>query len=60
MDIPLDNIGYLTYCGEAGLGNVDKSKIEILGGKDPKDYVKQYQLADSIERQLEWKTNLMS
>ena len=60
MNIPLDNIGYLTYCAEAGLGNVDKSKIEILGGKDPKDYVKQYQLADSIERQLEWKTNLMS
>jgi uncharacterized protein (DUF362 family) len=60
MNIPLDNIGYLTYCAEAGLGNADKSKIEILGGKDPKDYIKQYQLPDSIERQLEWKTNLMS
>jgi len=60
MNIPLDNIGYLTYCAEAGLGNADKSKIEIIGGKDPKDYVKQYQLPDSIERQLEWKTNLMS
>ncbi|MBN2182106.1 MAG: DUF362 domain-containing protein [Sedimentisphaerales bacterium] len=60
MNIPLDNIGYLTYCAEAGLGNVDKSKIEIIGGKDPKDYVKRYQLPDSIERQLEWKSDLMS
>lgn len=60
MNIPLENIGYLTYCAEAGLGNVDKSKIEIIGGKDPKDYIKQYKLPDSIERQLEWKSDLKS
>jgi uncharacterized protein (DUF362 family) len=60
MNIPLDNIGYLTYCAEAGMGIVDKAQIDILGGKDPKDYVKQYRLPDSIERQLEWKTDLRS
>jgi uncharacterized protein (DUF362 family) len=60
MNIPLDNIGYLTYCAEAGMGIVDRAQIDILGGKDPKDYVKQYRLPDSIDRQLEWKTELRS
>jgi len=58
MNIPLENIGYLNYCGDAGLGIIDKSKIDIIGKKDPKDYIKQYKLPDSIERQLEWKSDL--
>ena len=60
MSIPLEDIGYLKYCADAGLGIIDRSKIDIIGGKDPKDYVKQYQLPDSIERQLEWKNELES
>jgi uncharacterized protein (DUF362 family) len=58
MNIPLENIGYLKYCADAGLGTIDRSKIGIIGGKDPKDYIKQYKLPDSIERQLEWKSEL--
>lgn len=60
MNIPLENIGYLKYCGDAGLGIIDRSRISILGDKDPKDYVKQYQLPSSIERQLEWKDELVT
>jgi uncharacterized protein (DUF362 family) len=60
MNIPLEDIGYLKYCGDAGLGITDRSRISILGDKDPKDYVKQYQLPNSIERQLEWKDNLLT
>jgi len=58
MSIPFENIGYLTYCADAGLGIVDRAKIDIIGGKDPKDFVKAYRLPDSIDRQLEWKTDL--
>ena len=58
MDIPFEDIGYLKYCADAGMGIVDKSKIDIIGGKDPKDYVKKYTLPNSINRQLEWKSEL--
>lgn len=60
MNIPLENIGYLNYCGNAGLGVIDRSKIAIIGDKNPKDYVKKYRLPDGIERQLEWKDELVA
>ncbi|OHB64853.1 MAG: hypothetical protein A2Y76_05865 [Planctomycetes bacterium RBG_13_60_9] len=58
MDIPLENIGYLTYCGNAGLGVTDYARIDIIGDKAPKDYVKKYELHAAIEQLLEWKTDL--
>jgi uncharacterized protein (DUF362 family) len=58
MGIPLENIGYLAYCGEAGLGVTDQARIDILGDKAPRDYVKKYELHADIERLLEWKTDL--
>lgn len=58
MGIPLENIGYLTYCGNAGLGVTDLSKIDIRGDKAPKDYVKKYELHSDIQRLLDWKTDL--
>jgi hypothetical protein len=54
MGIPLANVGYLNYCAADGLGIVDREKIDIIGGKDPDNFVIPYKLHDSIERQLEW------
>jgi uncharacterized protein (DUF362 family) len=58
MDIPLENIGYLNYCANAGLGIIDRERIDIIGDKKPQDYVKKYQLANNIQQQLEWKEPL--
>ena len=58
MDIPLEDVGYLNYCAAAGLGNVDRNKIDIIGGKDPYKSVITYKLSNNIKQQLEWKDPL--
>ena len=58
MDVPLENLGYLNYCAEGGLGIIDRSKIDIIGDKKPQDHVIKYELAGNIETQLEWKQPL--
>ena len=58
MDIPLENIGYLNYCAAAGIGNVDRSKIDIIGDKDPAKSVITYKMGSNINYQLEWKDQL--
>jgi uncharacterized protein (DUF362 family) len=58
MGIPLENVGYLNYCAAAGLGNVDRDKIDIIGGKDPDKSVITYKLPNNINSQLEWKDPL--
>ncbi len=55
MGINIGDIGYLNYCASAGMGQIDRSNIEIIGGKDPADYVKKYKLHENIEQQLTWK-----
>ena len=55
MDVPLEDIGYLNFCANAGLGIIDREKIDIIGDKKPQEYVKKYQLGPSIEQQLQWK-----
>ena len=46
-------VGYLNYCGEAGLGQYDLGKIDVLGASI--DSVKRkYRLHDDIERELQW------
>lgn len=54
MSIPYEDVGYLQWCSNAGMGQGDRSKIAVLG-PDPKQYAKKYQLHDKIEWQLEWK-----
>jgi uncharacterized protein (DUF362 family) len=58
MGIPLENVGYINYCAAAGLGNMDRDKIEIIGGKDPDKSVITYKLSSNINSQLEWKDPL--
>ncbi|MDR2231896.1 MAG: DUF362 domain-containing protein [Tannerella sp.] len=48
-------IGYLKYCSEAGMGQFDLSKIDILGEKLA-DHIKSYKLAPNIDKQLQWMT----
>lgn len=55
MGIDFAKVGYLNYCADAGLGQADLKKIEILG--EPIDrHIKPYKLADSIDKQLIWMT----
>ena len=58
MGIPLENVGYINYCAAAGIGNMDREKIEIIGGKDPDQSIITYKLGSNIVQQLEWKEPL--
>ncbi|MBP1674075.1 MAG: hypothetical protein H6Q24_213 [Bacteroidetes bacterium] len=58
MGIPLENVGYLNYCAAAGIGNMDRDKIEIIGNQDPEKSIITYKLGSNIDRQLEWKDPL--
>ena len=58
MDVPLENLGYLNYCANAGMGIIDRDKIDIIGDAKPADHVIKYQLAGNIDQQLEWKQPL--
>lgn len=55
MGVPLDDVGYVNYCAAAGIGNMDREKIEIIGGKKPEDNIITYKLSSNIATQLEWK-----
>ncbi len=58
MGIPLENVGYINYCAAAGIGNMDRDKIEIIGSKDPDQSIITYKLGSNITNQLEWKEPL--
>jgi len=53
MGIDFAKIGYLNYCAQAGLGEGDLKKIEIVGPSIAK-HVKSYKLAPNIDEQLIW------
>ena len=47
-------VGYLNYCGEAGLGEFDLAKIDVRG--DKLEAVRRpYQLHRDVERMLDWR-----
>jgi uncharacterized protein (DUF362 family) len=46
-------VGYLSYCGQAGLGQFDLSKIEIAGASLA-SVGKRYKLHEDIEKELQW------
>jgi uncharacterized protein (DUF362 family) len=54
MGIPFDDVGYLTYCAEAGYGEGNLANIRIVG-PPLADHIKKYKLHDNIARQLTWK-----
>jgi uncharacterized protein (DUF362 family) len=53
MGIDFAKIGYLSYCAQAGLGEGDLKKIEIVGEPVAR-HVKTYKLAPNIDQQLIW------
>jgi uncharacterized protein (DUF362 family) len=53
MGIDFAKVGYLSYCAQAGLGQADLARIEVLGPA-LKDYIKPYKMARSFEQQLIW------
>ncbi len=54
MGIDFAKIGYLNYCAQAGLGEADLKKIEIVGEPLAR-HVKTYKLAPNIDKQLIWR-----
>ncbi|MFC1485779.1 DUF362 domain-containing protein, partial [Candidatus Latescibacterota bacterium] len=54
MGINYDDVGYLQWCAQAGLGQGDRNRIKIVG-PDPAPHVRKYRLHDNIKRQLTWK-----
>jgi len=57
MGIETGKVGYLTFCGDAGLGQFDLSKIEVVGEK-LSDHIRTYELSRNLEKQLQWQTPL--
>jgi uncharacterized protein (DUF362 family) len=53
MGIDFAKVGYLNYCAQAGLGQADLARIEILGPA-LKDHIKPYKMASSFDQQLIW------
>jgi len=54
MGIDYANVGYLNYCADAGMGEWDLNKIEVIG-QNLSDHIRKYKLNDNVEKQLIWK-----
>ncbi|MFC1538810.1 DUF362 domain-containing protein [Candidatus Latescibacterota bacterium] len=59
MGINYDDIGYLNYMADAGMGQDDLSKIRIIGDANPDDNIIKYKLHENIEEQMQWKEGLV-
>jgi len=57
MGIGLARVGHLLYAAQAGLGQADLSKIEILGPA-LRDHIKIYKLPANVENLLSWQKPL--
>ncbi len=53
MGIDFAKVGYLNYCAQAGLGQGDLARIDVLGERIA-DHIKPYKLSDNIDKQLIW------
>ncbi len=53
MGFDYQKIGYIRYCAEAGLGQGDLTKIEVLGERVA-DHIKKYKPHENIEQQYQW------
>ena len=53
MGIDYTKVGYLNFCAQAGLGQGDLSKIEVVGAKIA-DHIKKYKLSDNFDQQMIW------
>lgn len=58
MGINFDDVGYLTYCAHAGMGQSDLGKITIIG-PDIRKHIIPYKPHEEFEKQLAWKEGLV-
>jgi len=54
MGFDIAKVGYIWFAAEAGVGQSDLNKIEILGEK-VRDHIRKYRPHDRIEFQYKWK-----
>jgi uncharacterized protein (DUF362 family) len=59
MGLGIGKVGHLTYAAQAGLGQADLNKIEILGPA-LKDHIKIYKEPADMERLLSWQKPLQN
>jgi len=53
MGFDFRKVGYLAFSADAGMGQADLGKIEVVG--DPiEDHIRQYQPHDTIDQQYKW------
>ena len=57
IGVGLGKVGHLVYAAQAGLGQADLNKIEIIG-PPIKDHIKVYKLPAKVESLLEWQKPL--
>ena len=50
-------IGYLTFCSEAGMGQYDLSKIDVIGEKVA-NHIKPYKMSRNFDKQTQWMSPL--
>jgi len=53
MGIDFAKVGYLNYCGQAGMGETELKRIEVVD-EPIAGHVKTYKPANNIEQQLQW------
>ena len=53
MGVDYKEIKYLNWCGKAGMGQDDLSKIKIIG-PDYKKHIKKYELSKTADKQRAW------
>ncbi len=54
MGIDFAKVGYLNFCADAGLGQADLKRIEVVGEPVAR-HIKNYKLSDNIEAQMIWR-----
>lgn len=55
MGLDFGDVGYLTYSANAGIGQGDRSKIDIIG-PDPAPHIIKYKLHENVLKMLDWKS----
>ena len=53
MGFDFQKVGYLTFCAQAGMGQADLGRIEVLGERVA-DHVRAYRPHDGVEEQYKW------
>jgi uncharacterized protein (DUF362 family) len=59
IGLGIGKVGHLTYAAQAGLGQADLNKIEIIGSA-LKDHIRKYKEPADMERLLSWQKPLQS